>query len=143
MLYLLGFVTYDLQLIEKQFSGLLSTELVLLNRIEMSFHQKSRKFFFYCNLSGIKLYISVATSWKKWKETIKYLKSRWCPFLTPLKFNKSHTWSFYKLLDIASCDRYDLSVLCLLYFIKSLISRSHFPFLLSQRRNTFRLLYNH
>ena len=37
----------------------------------------------------------------------------------------SHTWSFYKMFDIAWCDKYDLSVLGLLYFTNSLISREH------------------
>ena len=63
--------------------------------IVMSFHQKNRKkdFFRDWNLSGIKLYISFATSWKKkkkWIETIKYWKSLLHPFCTLLKFNKSH-----------------------------------------------------
>ena len=44
--------------------------------------EKSKKHFFRdSNLSGIKLYISVAILWKKSKETIKYWKSWWYPFL--------------------------------------------------------------
>ena len=33
----------------------------------------------------------------------------------------SHTWSFYKMFDIAWCDKYDFSVMCLLCSISSLI----------------------
>ena len=31
----------------------------------------------------------------------------------PLQNLISHTWSLYKMFDIAWCDKYDLSVLCL------------------------------
>ena len=37
------------------------------------------------------------------------------------------------MLDIAWCDKYDLSVLCLLYFINSLTLREHLPHLLLQK----------
>ena len=56
------------------------------------FHQKmEKKLFRDCNLPRIILYISVTTSWKTWMETMKYWKSLWYPFCTPLKFNKSHS----------------------------------------------------
>ena len=43
-----------------------------------------------------------------------------------------HTWSFYKKFDVAWCDKYDLSVLCLLqlYIINSIILKKHLQHLL-------------
>ena len=63
---------------------------------------QKKKIFMIASLSGINLYISVTISWKKWIETIKYWKSWWYPFFTPLKFNKSLL--IYKMFDIALCD---------------------------------------
>ena len=45
----------------------------------------SKKFFYDCNVSSMKLYVSAATSWKKWTEMFKYLKYWWYPFCTLLK----------------------------------------------------------
>ena len=45
------------------------------------------------------------------------------------------------MFDTAWCDKYDLSVLCLLYFISSLISRERLQHLLLQKINICRLLY--
>ena len=47
------------------------------------------------------------------------------------------------MFHIAWCDKYDLSLLCLLYFINSSISREHVPDLLLLKINICRLLYNH
>ena len=59
---------------------------------------------------------------KKMNRNHQMLKILIVHVLYPLKFN-SHTLLFYKIFAIAWCDKYDLSIFCLLYFIKSLLNR--------------------
>ena len=100
-----------------------------LQGIVMSFCQKNIKKFLWLQFIKQKTLISVATSWLKWIETIKYWKSWWYPFFVSL-YLRIHT---------------DLSINCLILFrvinkmflycvysnsLYSLISREHLPDLL-------------
>ena len=79
---------------------------IFIKGIVMFLYQRKspKNLFRASNLSGKKLYRDVVISWKKLLESIKYWKSWWCSFCTPLKFNKSHLifllkiWSFYLIL---------------------------------------------
>ena len=75
--------------------------------IVRSFHQKNRKKIRDCNLLGKKRHISIFILFKKMNKELQILKISMVPIFIPLQLK------LHLMFDIAYCNKYDLSVVCL------------------------------